>query len=388
MVQGSRFKVQGSSGAQGVANELGLPKELYFQWLGMAMMMHQRNEMMVERCVEVQELFRKEGMESCILKGLGVARLYNNLNDNLNHNEGRKTKDEKHETLNVKPETSLGMLRQSGDIDIWVKGSREAVIDSVMKHCLTREFDQKHIHLHVFDDVDVEAHWYPAWPSNHKRRRALKAYYEQEIARQCAHGVTIGDSAISVPTNDFQLFHQMLHLQGHYLYEGVGMRQLMDCYFTLQACTPEEREAATAVLVRLGMKRFIGAAMWVMGYVFCNENDNQNEKRRTKDDDSDLKHETLKPETCHHVARAEWMIAEPDEKEGRKLLDSIMEGGNFGHYDQRNNAAGETAAHRLWRRIERKMRLFRYDPMGTLQFPIERVKLELWMRKVRREYGV
>lgn len=82
------------------------------------------------------------------------------------------------------------------------------------------------------------------------------------------------------------------------------------------------------------------------------------------------------------------MLPLPDEKEGRRLLDVIMEGGNFGHYDKRNNVAGETYAHRFWRRVERKVRLFRYDPLGTIVFPFERVKLEIWMRGVRKRYGV
>ena len=30
-----------------------------------------------------------------------------------------------------------------------------------------------------------------------------------------------------------------------------------------------------------------------------------------------------------------WMICEPNEKEGRKLLEEIMKGGNFGQYDER-----------------------------------------------------
>ena len=31
----------------------------------------------------------------------------------------------------------------------------------------------------------------------------------------------------------------------------------------------------------------------------------------------------------------EWMLWEPDAKEGQYILDEVMAGGNFGHYDQR-----------------------------------------------------
>ena len=35
---------------------------------------------------------------------------------------------------------------------------------------------------------------------------------------------------------------------------------------------------------------------------------------------------------------APWMICEPNEKEGKKLLEEIMKGGNFGQYDTRDAA--------------------------------------------------
>lgn len=49
------------------------------------------------------------------------------------------------------------------------------------------------------------------------------------------------------------------------------------------------------------MKKFASAAMWVLGYVFGLERD--------------------------------YMICEPNERLGRKLLEHIMQGGNFGHHN-------------------------------------------------------
>ena len=39
-----------------------------------------------------------------------------------------------------------------------------------------------------------------------------------------------------------------------------------------------------------------------------------------------------------------WMICEPNEKEGKKLLEEIMEGGNFGQYDTRGNGGTGTCS--------------------------------------------
>ena len=36
----------------------------------------------------------------------------------------------------------------------------------------------------------------------------------------------------------------------------------------------------------------------------------------------------------------------------------------------------------------RKFRMFRFDPLGTLLMPLSRLKLELWMRRVRMKYNV
>ena len=88
-----------------------IPTDLYMKWLGMAAKIQQRNELMNRRCVEAQRMLTEEGMKSCILKGQGVARYY-------------KLKDE---SLELRA-NSLGMLRQSGDIDVWVDGGMEKAL--------------------------------------------------------------------------------------------------------------------------------------------------------------------------------------------------------------------------------------------------------------------
>ena len=82
------------------------------------------------------------------------------------------------------------------------------------------------------------------------------------------------------------------------------------------------------------------------------------------------------------------LLCAPDVKEGRKLLDEIMIGGNFGLYDVRNHVVGESFVRRFFRRWGRKFRMFRFDPLGTLIMPLSRLRLELWMRRIRRKYSV
>lgn len=80
------------------------------------------------------------------------------------------------------------------------------------------------------------------------------------------------------------------------------------------------------------MEKFAGALLWVIGHVFCNENDNH------------LNH-------LNHLNQA--LAIEPDEKRGRRLLEVIMEGGNFGHSTKKYKITGWD---KPWSRLSRYVR--------------------------------
>ena len=71
---------------------------------------------------------------------------------------------------------------------------------------------------------------------------------------------------------------------------------------------------------------------------------------------------------------APWMICEPNEKEGKRLLEEIMKGGNFGQYDTRDAALkkGGMMMHGVWK-LKRVMRLVRSYPEEALWEPVFRV---------------
>lgn len=76
---------------------------------------------------------------------------------------------------------------------------------------------------------------------------------------------------------------------------------------------------------------------------------------------------------------APWMICEPNEKEGRKLLEEIMKGGNFGQYDTRDAALkkGGMMKHGVWK-LKRVMRLVSSYPEEALWEPVFRVYHLMW----------
>ena len=75
------------------------PHQVFMAWMCMQKQIALDNGILDERSAEVYRIFRDAGFECCILKGQAVARFY------------------------PKPEE-----RQSGDVDIWVKGDRDAIL--------------------------------------------------------------------------------------------------------------------------------------------------------------------------------------------------------------------------------------------------------------------
>lgn len=316
-----------------------MPVRLKLQWFALATQIKARNELLNHRCVEVQRMLTEEGMKSCIQKGQGVAKLYKIRN----------------EELGVRNGVNLGLYRQSGDIDVWVDKVRDDVIDFVMQNAPTREFDQKHIHFHVFEDVDVEMHWIPVNMESPRFNRILVENFRKESSRQFANS----SGKVCYPTVDFQIVHQLLHVYAHYVYEGVGLRQMMDLYFAqvaLMKLASEKRSEILDMFDRLGLMKFVAGTQYVLYVVFGLETDT--------------------------------LLCTPDLKEGQLLLREIEIGGNFGQYDKRNNVKEESFVHRALRRFERRWRMVRFDPLGTIIMPFSRLSLEIWMRCVRRKYSV
>lgn len=312
---------------------------LKMQWLALATQIQARNEMMNRKCVELQRVLAEEGMKSCILKGQGVAELYVIRN----------------EELGVKDGACLGLYRQSGDIDVWVDEGRDDVIDFVMQNAPTREFDQKHIHFHVFEDVDVEMHWIPVIRESPWFNKILGEYFRKESSRQFANQ----SGKVCYPTIDFQLVHQLLHVYAHYVYEGVGLRQMMDLYFAQVAFLermPKKMEEEMGLFRMLGLMKFVAGTQYIVHEVFGLSEDA--------------------------------LLCAPNTKEGQLLLREIEIGGNFGQYDKRNKVKEESFVHRALRRFERRWRMVRFDPLGTIIMPFSRLSLEIWMRRIRRKYGV
>lgn len=103
--------------------EAEIPKKIYHQWVASAAYIQYRNELMNQRCVELQSKLSSSGFKSSILKGQGVATLYGKLKD----------------------------FRHPGDIDVYVDCDRKNAIEyaqSIGQKDV--DWDYKHLHLKFY----------------------------------------------------------------------------------------------------------------------------------------------------------------------------------------------------------------------------------------------
>ena len=141
--------------------------------------------------------------------------------------------------------------------------------------------------------------------------------------------------------------------------ELINRRQRMDLYFAQVAFLekmPEKMNELFGMFRRLELMKYVAGTQYVLNEVFGLE--------------------------------ADALLCAPDLKEGRLLMKEIETGGKFGQYDMRNIVKDETFVHRALRRLTHRWRMVRFDPLGTILMPLARIRLEIWMRTVRRKYGV
>ena len=284
------------------------PRILFCEWYGTASQIEEANKTLNDAAVQLSSIFRNGGIRCCVLKGQGMAMLY------------------------PKP-----LRRQSGDIDLWVEGSREHTLSFLERNNLgIGKVVIHHTDTHIIEGVDTEIHFLPMWLYNPFYNRHLQAFYKRKGDEQFSHF----DSQIGFcyPTCEFNGVHILVHCFHHLLDEGIGLRQVIDYYYVLKRLTAEERKEVFANIAKIGCKKFAGAMMYVLAEICA------------------LDHSL--------------MICEPDAKRGKRFLNEIMMTGNFGQYDERfEKSAHESAYRRNKRKSVRWMQLVKDYPSEVLCIP-------------------
>jgi hypothetical protein len=327
------------------------PEMLYLQWMGMAAKIQQRNEVVNRQCVEVQTRLSACRLRSCVLKGQGVATLYRIKDESL------KLRD-------------LSALRQSGDIDVWVDGTIDSAIQTLRAAGIeVKNVNIKHAEAKFFEDTEVEIHFVPSWFYNLVTQKKFTRWVEENKAFEKLKLQAVGSTGsptkslelrnegleILVPTLEFNLVYSLIHLFRHTLDEGVGLRQLMDYYFILQALETEADHVkkfnmmanAKSAIADLGLTEFAGGVVWVLNQVF---------------------------------GKQDVQVWEVNERYGSFLLNEMMRGGNFGAYNENKRGFSENAFVRGSRNLWRIVRFVDLFPGEVLCTPVWKT-WHWWWRK-------
>lgn len=304
-----------------VAQQQEPPEMLYLTWMGMAAKIQQRNEVVNRQCAELQARLAADGFRSCILKGQGVALLYG----------------------------LLAGLRQSGDIDIWVKdGMNKTIAWLKQKEIKLGDVDSVHVPAEFFDDTEVEVHFRPSYMYGRKAERLLMDFFERNADEQMTH--KDDQHGFSYPTVAFNLVFSMVHINRHIYSEGIGLRQLLDYYMILKASDETERKVAYDLLCRMKIGKFVAGIMHIL--------------------------------KSHFGLEDGYLICSANEKEGEFLLEEIMRGGNFGHYDDRNSNLPKSMRWlRGWWTVKRMARYAIHYPSESLAMPFWKIRHYLWRKK-------
>lgn len=290
--------------------------EVLLQWIGVGQMIEQQNHQMNECCKWLLDKLKNAGLDGTILKGQGIAQLY------------------------VK---ELRLLRLSGDIDVYVNcGIRKALAFAKSQGLKDVDWDYKHLHLNLWDDTEVEMHYRVEVLLNLWKNRKLQKWFRENDAL-----LFHDNNGLTTPITLFNVFYILLHIYRHFLYEGVGFRQIVDYYFVLNAMNKEKSDVSYSLeaVSKFGMERFVKGLMWVM-------------------------QEAL-------GMPKEWMLWEPDEKEGRYILKQVMRGGNFGHHDDRlKHSGGKLGAVKAI--LTHNLHLLTHYPSDVIWAPVWIVWHKLW----------
>lgn len=229
------------TGVERLPKEQMPPIEVILDWSAVVNHLENENLKLNDMCCKVSSIFKQENINACILKGQGVGALYD-----------------------------TPLRRSTGDIDVWMEGGRDVVVDYISRNFPRTEAPEHgghHIKTVLKGGIDMEVHFLPAElynPNNDKRvRRWFDAVEKSQWGNTIDVKVSDGTMLpISVPTPSFNQVFILMHLFYHWAFEGCGMKQIVDYYYVLKSSSPDKD--SIRMLKHIGLFPFAQAIMYIM----------------------------------------------------------------------------------------------------------------------------
>ena len=313
-------------GVKKLPKEYRPPLSVLYQWIGDSEQIKAQNQLLNEKSQEISKILADAGFSSCILKGQGNALIYPNP-----------------------------FCRMSGDIDIWILGRndrkpladkelRSEINQFVKKHC-PHAFEQSHhIEFPIFKEVEVEVHYNPG---NLLSPLANRLY--QKWCNDMKVHIVESSMGFYVPSVGFNAVYQLAHIMAHFFIEGIGLRQFIDYYYVLKNLADNEISDVRGLLKKFGLMKFAKGVMWIENECLGLEN--------------------------------KYLIVDPDERIGRVIMKEMIEGGNFGHHDERYKARSKGYLARGIADTYRLLKLARIFPEDALWKVWRKIENQKWKIK-------
>ena len=374
------------------------PSSLEEQWRALVHKIEKQNEVINKACADISQQYKHDGFFTCILNSQGSL---------LNYPEElrmRRMPGDIEVWASSLCDISVAVLTGSNDVEYATYNGFRAVREYVkMQHRIDGYFATpivryNHIEAPKIDGTEVEVYFRVAHLYSPLRNWRLQKWMNDH-ADECMKNKT--HLGFAMPTSSVNVIYQMTHMYKHHIDGGLGLRHIMDYYYALHVwhndvmeCkdlqsqgmwieglgTPVmSNEEVMSVIRSFGMTKFTAAVMYVLHKVFENEEYILNEECRMKneecseaDDVVEQQLSSIGQQLKEKCVCEPWMICEPNEKEGKKLLAEVMNSGNFGHYDsEKPNVYQHRFQYHIWK-FKRIFRLAMSYPEEALWEPVFR----------------
>lgn len=296
------------------------PQEMLRKLYSDVVYFEQMNELLNERTCQIFKAYKEIGLRPRLLKGPGVASLYRN------------------------PEQ-----RMFGDIDIYVPDEHKALLKWIYSQAIPepQKAGKEHLLSFEWDGATIENHLVLMRFYNKGLAEKMQKILDDESIWQGEAMVEIMGEQIPTLPPTLDLFYQIVHFGKHLISSGVGLRQFCDITRTIHRNGSKMDEGKlTRMFDELEVRELANAVAAAA-----------------------VRYLGLNPSEVPYNFRGEG-----SEQQSERLMDLVMDGGNFGFWLR--NGKRKKGWESFRRRLRQYMRIYPFMP--------REVRSEIWLSATGR----